>query len=162
MTELQLLQGARLDFVEPPGGSHAPGVLAGIGVADHALLLALDVRGVPGVAQQLLHRALAVVQVVQRLEQWGHPHRLLHPALALRSSERLRSLHTLVIMHSCLLLHVRHQELPSSCSALPSLYSRSALSVVSRGNAARISSLTRACAAAGRGMGRYRAQELAE
>ena len=72
-----------LDSVESPGSSQAAGILAGVGVANHALLLALDMLAVPIVAQQLLHGALAVVQIVQRLEQRRHAYRIFHAALAL-------------------------------------------------------------------------------
>ena len=44
-----------LDFIEAPGGSHAACILAGVRVANHALLLALDMCVIP---EQHTHSAV--------------------------------------------------------------------------------------------------------
>ena len=72
-----------LHIVQPPGGGQAASILAGVRVADHALLAAPNVGVVPLVGQQALHGGLTIVQVVQGLKQGGHPQSLCHPTLSL-------------------------------------------------------------------------------
>lgn len=70
--------------VQLPRRGQAAGVLAGVGVADHDLLLALDPVHVPVHREEALHGRGRRLQVGQPLEQRHHGQRLAHAALALQ------------------------------------------------------------------------------
>ena len=76
--------GGYLDFVQPPGSSQAASIFARVGVSNHALLLAIDVLVIPLVAQEAPDGSLAVMQIIQGLEQRRHSHNGLHAVLFLQ------------------------------------------------------------------------------
>jgi len=73
-----------LRHVQLPRRGQAAGVLAGVGVADHHLLLAVDVVDVPVSGEELLHGRRRRLQVGQPLEQRHHGERLANATLALQ------------------------------------------------------------------------------
>ena len=76
-----------LHLVQAPRGGEAAGVLARVGVPDHALLHPADVVPVPLRRQQRLHDLRRPGQVVQRFEQGGHGEGVPDAALALKQDD---------------------------------------------------------------------------